>query len=105
MREQREQREQGPKGGATMNQKTLFDMLGPATNEALPTHGDDMPNFQTLYDVLVWCAPPIWIIEKLQAARTKRPGALPDDVLAWLDRWERIRRPEPMPELDGRRFA
>ena len=77
-------------------------MGGGATGMA---HGRDdsmntNPNqFQGLFDVLTFCAPPLALLEHLERYEQRAP--LPAEVTQWLGKWRTIRSDEPMPELDN----
>jgi hypothetical protein len=53
-------------------------------------------NVLTLAEVLAICAPPLSLIDRLEADQT----ALNPDEIAYLKRWQAIRAGEPVPELD-----
>ena len=73
------------------------------TMETLPVSGtvasSPAPHLRTLADLLHWCAPPVSVLRVLYPLA--EAGQLEADALAYLRKWEAIRGPGPVPELDG----
>ena len=73
------------------------------TMETLPVSGtvasSPAPHLRTLADLLHWCAPPVSVLRVLYPLA--EAGQLEADALAYLHKWEAIRGPGPVPELDG----
>ena len=59
----------------------------------------EAPNLRTLAELLHWCAPPASVLRVLYPLA--EAGQLEADALAYLRKWEAIRGPGPVPELDG----
>ena len=61
--------------------------------------GPTLPPLQTLAELLHWCGPPMSVLRALYPLA--EAGQLDGDALAYLHKWEAIRGPAPVPELDG----
>ena len=77
---------------------------GPSPGVAtLPVIGEvassPAPSLRTLAELLHWCAPPASVLRVLYPLA--EAGQLEADALAYLRKWEAIRGPAPVPELDG----
>ncbi len=59
----------------------------------------EAPHLRTLAELLHWCAPPVSVLRVLYPLA--EAGQLEADALAYLRKWEAIRGPGPVPELDG----
>ena len=59
---------------------------------------------RSLYDVLLWAAPPpkllMWIDEVGKRA-SKDSKRFPEDVAAWVDKWQRLNSADPVPPVDN----
>jgi hypothetical protein len=71
--------------------------------ETLPVSGtvasSPAPSLRTLAELLHWCAPPASVLRVLYPLA--EAGQLEADALAYLRKWEAIRGPGPVSELDG----
>lgn len=57
---------------------------------------------QSLFDVLCWLAPPVELLDVLERWNTQKP--LPAAIREYVERWERVRSDESMPEIDKPKF-
>lgn len=67
----------------------------------LQVDGKRLPErLQSLYDVLLFCSPPLPLIDFLGARREE----LHPEIVVWMERWEAIRagKPSPIDDLEGR---